>query len=817
MPLHAACVMACWLLGMAWQFQQRDLTGQFTSAGVAVGLAAVVAWAARLLGRRLAPQSNHWPRLLVHSLVAALLGWAHAQWQATALWRMQWPAALEGQVVYLTGRVDSMPLAQTWGQQFEVAVDEVAVASRHLPNRVSLVWADAPDTLLPGQTWRWAVKLQAPHGRMNPGTFDTERWMFQQGLRAQGKVHTKEAAVLLAQPAWGGAGLLDRWRVQLARKVQAGVPSPELAGLLVGLTLGQQSAISEAHWRVLRHTGIAHLAAISGLHITMLGWLCGVCAGALWRRSPRLMMWVPAVAVARWATLLGALGYALLAGWGIPAQRTVCMLAIVVGLQSSARRWPWPLVLLLAAVAVTTWDPWALVQVSFWLSFAAVGLLMLASPEPPLHTHAPTWLAGVREHLHTLWRTQWVATLGLAPLSLVCFNTLSLVGLVVNLVCVPLFTLVITPLALLGYAWPSAWTMAASLLEQTLLVLTPIANHPSVLWQSAEVHNWAAWLALLAAGVWLMPLPWRWRMLTWPALLCLCWPNSLSQQWAPPAVGQVQVVAADVGQGTAVLVRTATHALLFDAGPKLSESSDMGLKVLVGLLRAMGVSRLDEFVISHADADHVGGAAAVLRHVRVVGLRTSLDARHPLLAQPDLVGQYPSHVPCQAGQRWQWDGVDFEVLHPLVPPSQLPPALGDNARSCVLKVHAQGQRVLITGDLEAPQEAQLLAHDKAQLQSDVLFVPHHGSKTSSTEAFLAAVQPKVAVIQAGWRNRYGHPHAQVVKRYRSQGVALVHTAHCGAWLWASDATGAGLHGRCWREVQRRYWHAQKDLADMTPP
>lgn len=804
MPLHAACVMLCWLLGTAWQFQQVQLSGQFTSAIVAVGLSAALAVCAWQVGARTPVL-----RCVLLSIVAALLGWANAQWQATSLWRQQWPQALEGQAVYLTGRVDSMPQAQMWGQQFEVAVASVSPwpVAHPWPDRVSLLWADAPTRLLPGQTWRWPVKLQAPHGRMNPGTFDAEQWMFQQGVRAQGKVLAKQQAVLLAQPAWGGAGWVDRWRVQLAGRIAAAVPSNDMAGLLVGLTLGQQSAISEAQWRVLRNTGIAHLAAISGLHITMLGWLCGACMGAVWRRSSRLMLWVPAVTVSRWAMLLGAFGYALLAGWGIPAQRTVLMLALVVWLQSGARRWPWPLVLLLAAVVVTTWDPWALAQVSFWLSFAAVGLLLLASPAEPKAAPGVSAWSWLGEQWRTLWRTQWVATLGLAPLSLVCFSTLSLVGLAVNLVCVPLFTLVITPLALLGYVWPRAWGLAVDLLQATLASLTPVANHPSVLWQSPEVHAWAAALALLAAAVWLMPVPWRWRMWTWPALVFLCWPVGLSQKWPAPSAGQVQVVAADVGQGTAVLVRTATHALLFDAGPKLSDSSDMGLKVLVGLLRAMGVQRLDEFMVSHADMDHVGGAASVLAHVRAGTLRTSLSPDHALLAQPDLAGGRPGHVPCQAGQRWQWDGVDFEVLHPLVSPADMDPALGDNARSCVLQIRTQGQRVLITGDLEAAQEAQLLAHSPHALPSDVLFVPHHGSKTSSTEAFLAAVNPRVAVIQAGWRNRYGHPHPLVVKRYRAQGVALVHTAHCGAWFWRSGQPGAGMRGQCWREQQQRYWHA----------
>ncbi len=830
--LQWAAVMLCWLLGMAVQYQQSQLANGHAHALIAVVCAVACAVVCALLAGS-AAKWQRWCRTALVCTAAALLGWAFVQWQATTRWHMGWPSHWNKQTVVLTGRVDSLPNAQPWGQQFEVAVSSVTMGAQTwlahqpwgmapgtCPDRVRLTWGQAPPGLKPGQTWRWSVQLQAPNGLVNPGGFDAQRWAFVNGLRAQGKVMDKPSrgrearpAALLSSPTWGSAGQIDRWRLQISQRIFKQVPDQGMAGLLVGLTVGQQSAISTAHWQILRNTGIAHLASISGVHITMMGWLLGVCMGALWRRSVRCMQWATAVTASRFATLAGATAYAMLAGWGVPAQRTVWMLALVMVLQHSGRRWPFPLVLLLAAAGVTLLDPWALVEASFWLSFAAVGLLMLAGDAEP-KLQAVGWWPRLRHALKDLWRTQWVATLGLAPLSLVFFQTMSLLSFATNMVCIPWFTLFITPLALLGVVWPFALDMAASGLQATMAVLAPLSASPAALWQGQEVEAWAAVLAMLGMAWCLMPLPWRWRLAAWPALLPLLWPNSLSQAWPAPPMEHVQIMAAEVGQGTSVLVRTAKHALLFDTGPRLSESSDTGLRVLVGLLRAMGVQRLDTLMISHADMDHVGGAASVLANVPVAVLHSSLPKGHALLDVPG-VGGPAKPLTCLAGQRWVWDGVEFEVLHPDHDVSEAERAAeGDNATSCVLRVNAKGRRVLLTGDIETPQEAQLVAADASALRSEVLLVPHHGSHTSSTPAFLAAVAPSVAVIQAGERNRYGHPHKDVVARYRALDIPLVQSTTCGAWLWQS--TVPSPMGQCLRGQHKHYWHSQAQQATQHP-
>jgi competence protein ComEC len=274
---------------------------------------------------------------------------------------------------------------------------------------------------------------------------------------------------------------------------------------------------------------------------------------------------------------------------------------------------------------------------------------------------------------------------------------------------------------------------------------------------------------------------------------------------ARPPPGQFELLAADVGQGTAVLVRTHRHLLLFDTGPQTSPESDAGSRVLLPLLRARGEHRIDTLVLSHRDSDHVGGAAAVLASLPVARLSSSLEDGHPLLAQAAQRGVTLQR--CSAGQGWEWDGVRFDLLHPLTEAYtggsrvEAAPASKPNALSCVLRVQGSRHSGLLTGDIEAAQEAALLQRVGTGLRSNVLLVPHHGSRTSSTAAFVAAVAPQTAVVQAAYRSRFGHPAPDVVARYDARGIAVVRSDRCGAWTLAADGTAA-----CQREVARRYWH-----------
>ena len=386
-----------------------------------------------------------------------------------------------------------------------------------------------------------------------------------------------------------------------------------------------------------------------------------------------------------------------------------------------------------------------------------------------------------------------VATLGLAPLTLVFFEQVSVVGFIANLVAIPLVTLVITPLALLGMLLPPLWQLAAWWVQVLAQGLGWLAAWPGAVWTAGAAPLWAQAAGMLGAVLLVAPLPWRLRALALPLMLPLFVPP-LPQ----PAEGAMHVMVADVGQGSAVLVRTREHLLIHDAGPQTSRDSEAGTRVLLPLLRAQATRRIDLLMLSHRDADHVGGAAALLAGLPVSALWSSLDAAHPLRG-----GSVP-HTRCEAGQRWQWDGVAFAVLHPRAEDYERA-GVKPNALSCVLRVtDAQGRSLLLTGDIEAEQEQRLVQTDAAALRSTVLVVPHHGSKTSSSDSFLDAVAPQVAVMQVGYRNRYGHPAPLVLARYAERGIAAVRSDECGAWTWQMGHAEAAAH--CERATAARYWH-----------
>jgi competence protein ComEC len=447
-------------------------------------------------------------------------------------------------------------------------------------------------------------------------------------------------------------------------------------------------------------------------------------------------------------------------------------------------------VLLAAGAVVSLIDPWALLQPGFWLSFGAVGLLLVMEDRRSPRV-SNTWRERAASALRDGLRTQTGISLGLAPLSMVLFQQVSVVGFLANLVAIPLVTLLITPLALLGMVLPAAWQAAAWLVQASMPPLQLLASLPWATWSAPAAPEWVQAAALAAGALAVLSLPWFWRCAALPLALPL-----FAMPAPTPAPGEFQLWLPDVGQGGAAIVRTANHTLLYDAGPQYSRDSEAGSRVLVPLLRAQGVRAIDHLMLSHRDTDHVGGAGALLAALPVRAMSSSLEATHELLQ-----GAVP-HQPCRTGLAWQWDGVQFEVLHPQVPP---PPTAKPNTASCVLKVsNPQGRSVLLTGDIEAAQEAQLVQALGARLQASVLVLPHHGSKTSSSAAFLQTVAPQTAFAQAGWRNRFGHPALEVVERVQALGIALERSERCGAWGWSSDPA---LPPHCERlaTARQRYW------------
>jgi competence protein ComEC len=779
-----------WLGGVAWQLQQAALWPPIVSA--LVGLAALGLAVLALRG----PGPG---ACAVAAAALALAGYASTDWRAAQRLAERLPPALEGQDLVLTGVVAELPRLGPIGTRFVFEVESATMtgAPVDVPRRVWIGWyhgydgealvASPPQALRAGDRWQLPVRLKQPHGVMNPHGFDLELWLFEQCIRASGYV--RPGAALRAA---GVAHPVERLRQRVRDAILLRVPDVSAAGVLAALAVGDQAAIERDDWDLFRTTGVAHLMSISGLHVTMFAWLAGALIGRLWRRDARLMLALPAPTAARWGGLVCAAVYALIAGWGVPAQRTVLMIGALVLLRTLGLRWPQPLVLLMAAVVVAVADPWALLQPGFWLSFVAVAMLIASEPvvaSAPAAATSSRW-GRARGVAMAGLRTQATATIGLAPLSMVFFQQVSVVGFLANLVAIPLVTLLVTPLVLLGVLVPPLWQPAAWLVQGLTLLLAQLAGWPLAVWSAAVAPAWGVAVGLFGGVLLLLPLPWRLRLLGLPMLLPL-----LAPAVDRPAEGRFEFIAADIGQGTAALVRTRSHLMVYDTGPQTSREADAGQRVLLPLLRARGEAAVDLLVLSHRDADHTGGAASLLAGVAVRASTSSLADDHPLRTR------LPNHRRCDAGHRWTWDGVEFEVLHPPAADHALP--LKPNALSCVLQVSAtDGRRLLLTGDIEAAQEEALVARLGNALASGVMLVPHHGSRTSSVPAFIDAVAPRVAVVQAAYRSRFGHPAADVVERYRTRGVELVRTDRCGAWSLPAEAT----RGTCERQTFRRYWH-----------
>lgn len=781
------------VLGTAVQLQQRALFA--LSVYVVAGLLALFLL---VLLTRIKP--TIYPRMGWVLLALVVLSFSATGIRATVFLSQSLAPALEGQDVAVVGVVSAMPQRNESGLRFRLEVESAHRAGQavSLPPSLYLGWYSGvfggastdvpaelqrpPAPLSAGERWQFKVRLKAPHGSSNPFGFDYELWLWGQGLQATGYVRAgpkDPAPVLVGQTghypvAWARQKVRDRIFAQVADRGHA--------GLISALVVGDQNAIDRADWDVFRATGVAHLMSISGLHVTMFAWLAALGVGWGWRRSGTLCLWVPAPNAALVCGVLLATAYAAFSGGGLPSQRTVLMLATVAVLRLSGKQWPWPLVWLLACAAVVVVDPWALLQSGFWLSFVAVGVLFATdSGATPAHKQ------GFVGRISSVFREQWVITLALTPLTLLLFGQVSIVGLAANALAIPWVTLLVTPLAMAGVLFPPLWDLAALAVSPLAWYLELLARLPFASVTVAQAPLWAGLAGVMGGLLLAMPWPWRLRFLGLPLVLpVLLW------QAPRPAEGQFELLAADIGQGNAVVVRTANHALVYDAGPRFSRDSDAGHRVLVPLLRALNVS-VNRLMISHRDNDHVGGAAAVLAQQPQADLVSSVEDSNP-------VQTLRKATRCVAGQHWRWDGVDFDVLHPSAQDYAV--TNKSNAMSCVLRISNGAHTALLVGDIEKAQELRLVGAG-APLRADVLLVPHHGSKTSSSAEFLDAVKPNIALVQSGYRNRYGHPTEPVLVRYAERQIAVVNSPHCGAATWQSAQPTLV---KCQREEALRYWH-----------
>ncbi len=729
-----------------------------------------------------------------------LLGYAWAALLAHQALSAQLAPADEGRDITVTGIVDSLPARFEQGLRFNLLVERTETAGAAVPPRIALSWyADrrgeaGPPRLMPGERWRLTVRLQRPHGNANPGGFDYEAWLLEQGVRATGYVRADGADARIDAFVPRLNTLVERCRAILRDRILARLQDRQYAGVIVALVIGDQRGIGQSDWQVFSRTGIGHVISISGLHITMIAGLAALAVSSLWRRSfftaAQLPLKLPAQKAAALAGALAALLYVLLAGFGVPAQRTLYMLSVVALALWTGRLASVTHVLCAALGVVLVLDPWAVLWPGFWLSFGAVAVILFGS-----HGRIGPHAAGLKASLKLAGRTQWSVTLGLVPLTMLLFGQVSLVSPLANAVAIPLVSFVVTPLALLGSLLPDplcGWLLVAAHAAVAALagVLAHLSALPAAVWRAPAPQPWVFVLALGGTLWMLMPRGWPRR---WAG--AAAWLPLLLQIPEHPAPGAFRVTAFDVGQGMALLVETAGHRLLYDTGPGYSPGLDAGSRVLLPYLRMRGIAALDGMVISHGDADHTGGALAVLNEVDTGWLASSLPANHAIARAAR------RHLHCAAGQHWEWDGVRFEMLHPLAASyGEAQPKA--NARSCTLRITNGTSAILLAGDIEAAQEARLVRDSAGGLRADVLLAPHHGSGTSSTLAFLQAVRPSVGVFQVGWRNRYKHPKKEVYERYGQLGIERLRTDELGALTLDFDT---GVHGESYRRAHARYW------------
>ena len=720
---------------------------------------------------------------------------------AMAHWRLAdaLPHEWERKDIQVIGVVASMPQKDDRSMRFRFDIERVVTEGAVVPKKVALSWykewrVNSGHKVLPnikaGERWQVTVRLKQPHGTMNPHGFDYEAWALERNIRATGYVRSSADNQRLHPIVQRPNYWIEHIREEIQQRFSASLADKTYAGILKTLATGDQQAIPRDQWQIFTRTGTNHLMAISGLHITMISSMVFACVFWLWRWNTYLALRLPARRAAVVAGLIVAFSYAVLSGFAIPAQRAFCMLAVVALALWRGHHTSATMVLAWALFWVVLLDPWASIAPGFWLSFGAIAIIMLVTVGRIGKTH---WLSD-------WFRIQWAITLGLIPLLLVLFQQVSLVSPIANAIAIPLVSLVVVPLTLLATIpmFDFMLSLAHDVLSIVMMLLESLSSMPNAVWQQHAPPMWT--IAVAMAGILWLLLPGSFGLgffagfpARWLGVITLL-PMFLAQPPQPKA-GELWLTVLDVGQGLAVVARTEHHALLFDTGPGFGET-DSGSRIIVPFLRGEGIQQIDTLIVSHADSDHSGGAVSVLEAIPTKRLLSSLRSHHP-------IQQAARHKEqCRAGQFWQWDGVHFELLHPLEQ-DYGNPQRKINANSCVLKITSVHGSVLLPADIEGKDEQALLARVSDKLPATVLIAPHHGSRTSSTAAFVQRVSPSLTIFTIGYQNRYDHPRETVVARYHNLGSQLLRSDRDGAILlrfanngWSADS---------WRKLHRRYW------------
>ena len=729
-------------------------------------------------------------------LGGALAGFGWAAWCAQSRLADAFPVSEEGEDIAIEGAVASLPQVTPESTRFVFDVDSVSTEGAIVPRTISLSWyserargadeAVAPPRLAAGDRWRVTVRLKRPRGLANPHGFELEPWALELGIRATGYVRARPQPQRLGPRLEGWPYTLHRLRGEVRDAMAERLRGERFRGVLVALAIGDQDSIAQSDWEVFWRTGVGHLMSISGLHITMLAALAGALAFFVWVRVPALALRIPARKAAVVVGVAAAFAYSLMTGYAVPAQRTFVMLATVAACVLADRHGSPSRVLAAAAFAVTAIDPWAVLSAGFWLSFGAVASIF----------YAVALRAGVPGRIHAAVVEQLAVTLAMMPMMVALFQQVSLVSPLANAFAIPVVSLVVVPLTIAGAFLPLPVLLDAAhwVMEMTMVPLEALASSP---FATLETHEPAAWTvaAAMVGAAWLLAprgVPLRSAGAIWIAPLFAIAPPA-------PQPGEAWLDVLEVGNGLAIVVRTANHALVYDTGPSWSAEADSGSRVVVPFLRGEGVA-LDGVMVTHADDDHSGGAASIAHARPSAWLITSVPPEVKFRAA------FARSRACVAGDSWRWDGVTYTVLHPPASMYEEAAKRKENDRGCVLRVATAGASILLTADVEARSEAEMLRRDAAALRSDLMLVPHHGSKTSSTPAFIDAVGARAAIASVGYRNRFHHPNESVVARYAARGIEFHRTDREGAIhivLPASASQAISVQG--YALSQLRYW------------
>ncbi len=707
------------------------------------------------------------------ALAALLSGFA---WTAAGAHRTiadDWPCARDREIVELHGVVSAPATLRQGRVDFDIRATEAAGSGE--PARLRLSWYEATAIPLPGQVWRLQARIRCRSGLANPGAPDRELELLRQRINATGYIAAGSRPLLLADRPWQYP--VERLRARIAAGISAAVHSGDSAAVLQGLAVGARSSVPEQLWEAFAATGVAHLMAISGLHVTGFALFVLFVLRAGWRLSTRPGR--ARIAAEMTVVVIATTAYAVLAGASLPTLRTVVMVAIVASQRVLRRAMPVHMTLALAALLLVAADPLAVSSPGFWLSFVATAVLIA------LIDAGPGWL----ERGTAFLRAQLTILLLLTPVLAAAFGRLSLIAPIANALAIPVFSCVLLPVILLATALTALWPGTADGIWQSLGSVLD-ACWPWFI--AASRLAFAAWwpaaqpLALVitagaaAFAALLIPLSGL-RVAAGAMLMAI----ALGQAGRPDADAWTLTVL-DVGQGLASVVQTREHVLVFDTGPGWRTGSAAARVSLLPWLHAQGIRRIDRLVLSHDDRDHTGGAS-LLRESIPVG---------EFIVGPGVRGR-DSARPCRRGDGWSWDGVTFEVLHP----SEREHG-GDNDNSCAIRIAAPGGSALLLADPEADAEQELLSQP---LAADVVLVPHHGSRTSSGPRLIAATGAGLAIVSTGFGNRWNLPAAAVIARWRAAGAIVLDTATVGAVTVDFAATPGGIRVRAERLATRRWW------------